>query len=331
LIASPEEVLQAKVRELDHVLLEALDRLADADQRITQLEAEATSFRDNVLPVMEKRIATIERLTVTSFVNQESLAATQSGVPLSGKVSDTNFPRESVVRNGRRGKGRSDNRDTNNHKIGEYLETSSNTEDVSYYSDEVTHTLGLSIKRKAVPGLNEIIPARSDYTHLVSYRSYFQAGSWVYVRKEFHATGTKPKLDAQADGPYRVLETDSHTFKIQQGEQKVRISSNRITPAPAPPGEIRPGTLITSTSIPVTASDDVSVNDEENHAGNPEHEAEYVMERIFGVRQGADGKLRYRIRWYGNGRDDYTWEPLEHLPEDLVRRYHRRTRLHCSH
>jgi hypothetical protein len=38
-IATPEEVLQAKVRELDHVLREALDRLADADQRIIQLEA----------------------------------------------------------------------------------------------------------------------------------------------------------------------------------------------------------------------------------------------------------------------------------------------------
>jgi hypothetical protein len=40
----------AKVRELDHVLREALDRLADADQRITQLAAESTRFRDNVLP-----------------------------------------------------------------------------------------------------------------------------------------------------------------------------------------------------------------------------------------------------------------------------------------
>jgi hypothetical protein len=172
LIATPEEVLQAQVRELDHVLREALDRLADADQRITQLEAESTRFRDNVLPVMESRIAAMERLTVTRLVDQDSLAAIRSGVPLSGKVSDTNLPRESVVRNGRRGKGRSGKRDTNNHEMGEHSETSSNTEDDSYSSDEVTHTLGLPIKGKAVPGLKEIIPARSDYTHLVSYRSY---------------------------------------------------------------------------------------------------------------------------------------------------------------
>ena len=172
LVATPEEVLQAQVRELDHVLREALDRLADADQRITQLEAESTRFRDNVLPVMESRIAATERLTVTRLANQDPLAATQSGPPLSGKVYDINLPRESVGRKGRRGKGRSSKRGTNNHEMGEHSETSSNTEDEPYSSDEVTQTLGLPSKGKAVPGLTEIIPSRSDYTHLVSYRSY---------------------------------------------------------------------------------------------------------------------------------------------------------------
>jgi hypothetical protein len=115
----------------------------------------------------------MERLTVTRLVNQDSLAAIQSGVvPLSGKVSDTNLPRESIVRNGRRGKGRSGKRDKNNHDMEEYLETSSNTEDESYSSNEMTHTLGLPIMGKSVPGLKKIIPARSDYTHLASYRSY---------------------------------------------------------------------------------------------------------------------------------------------------------------
>jgi hypothetical protein len=32
--------------------------------------------------------------------------------------------------------------------------------------------IGVTRKGKAVPGLMEIIPARSDYAHLVSYRSY---------------------------------------------------------------------------------------------------------------------------------------------------------------
>jgi hypothetical protein len=46
-----------------------------------------------VLPAIKSRIAAMERLTVTHLVNQDSLAATQSGVPLSGKVPDTNLHR----------------------------------------------------------------------------------------------------------------------------------------------------------------------------------------------------------------------------------------------
>ena len=172
LIATHEEVLQAQVRELDHALREALDRLADADHRISQLEAESTRFRDTVLPVMEDRIAATERLTFTRLVNQEALAATQIGNPLSGKVSDSNLPRESVAQKGRRGKVRSGKRDKNIHEKGEHSQTSSNTEDESSSSDEVTPIAGLPVKGKAVPGLKEIIPARSDYAHLVSYRSY---------------------------------------------------------------------------------------------------------------------------------------------------------------
>ena len=172
LIATHEEVLQAQVRELDHALREALDRLADADHRISQLEAESTRFRDTVLPVMEDRIAATERLTFTRLVNQEALAATQIGNPLSGKVSDSNLPRESVAQKGRRGKVRSGKRDKNIHEKGEHSETSSNTEEESSSSDEVTPIAGLPVKGKAVPGLKEIIPARSDYAHLVSYRSY---------------------------------------------------------------------------------------------------------------------------------------------------------------
>lgn len=172
LIATHEEVLQAQVRELDHVLREALERLADADHRISQLEAESTRFRDTVLPVMEDRIAATERLTFTRLVKQEALATTQIGNPLSGKVSDTNLPRESVAQKGRRGKVRSGKRDTNTHEKGEHSETSSNTEDESSSSDEVTPLAGLPVKGKAVPGLKEIIPSRSDYAHLVSYRSY---------------------------------------------------------------------------------------------------------------------------------------------------------------
>jgi hypothetical protein len=172
LTATPEEVLQAQVRELNHVLHEALNRLADADQRISQLEAESSRFRDNVLPEMECRIAATERLTLTRLVNQETPVAIPSGKSPGATVCEKNLPRESVDPKGRRGRRRSGKRGTNLPEIGEHSETSSNTEEDSSSSDELTPPLGLPVKGKAVAGLQEMIPARSDYAHLVSYRSY---------------------------------------------------------------------------------------------------------------------------------------------------------------
>jgi hypothetical protein len=45
-IAFLEEVLQAQIRELDHDPREAFSRLADADLRISQMEAELTRLRE---------------------------------------------------------------------------------------------------------------------------------------------------------------------------------------------------------------------------------------------------------------------------------------------
>jgi Chromo (CHRromatin Organisation MOdifier) domain len=54
-------------------------------------------------------------------------------------------------------------------------------------------------------------------------------------------------------------------------------------------------------------------------------EGEYVFERITGMRQRSDGGIQYKVRWYGYGPREDTWEPSAHLPEDALRRYHRRT------
>jgi Chromo (CHRromatin Organisation MOdifier) domain len=58
-----------------------------------------------------------------------------------------------------------------------------------------------------------------------------------------------------------------------------------------------------------------------------EQEAVLLLERIVGARQMADGTILYLIRWYGCGREDDTWLPVEYVPKHIVRRYHRRTRL----
>jgi hypothetical protein len=61
-----------------------------------------------------------------------------------------------------------------------------------------------------------------------------QPGLWVYVRRELHDAGESPKLDDQVDGPVWVLEAEARTFVLHQGEERVRVSSDRVSPAPTP-------------------------------------------------------------------------------------------------
>jgi hypothetical protein len=60
-------------------------------------------------------------------------------------------------------------------------------------------------------------------------------GGWAYVRAELPETGRSHKLDSLFQGPYEVVENDSHTFRLRMGSDVVRISSNRIAPAPGKP------------------------------------------------------------------------------------------------
>jgi hypothetical protein len=57
------------------------------------------------------------------------------------------------------------------------------------------------------------------------------------------------------------------------------------------------------------------------------NEPEYVFEKIVGLRKENDGTYRYRVRWYGYSREEDTWEPADHLPDNVIRRYHRRVGL----
>jgi hypothetical protein len=71
---------------------------------------------------------------------------------------------------------------------------------------------------------------------------------------------------------------------------------------------------------PFAAEDDDE--EEEGYEGSPTDE--FVFERITGMKKLNDGTLRYKVRWYGYGPEDDTWEPSAHLPAASLRRYHRR-------
>jgi hypothetical protein len=171
-VATPEEVLHAHVRELDHALHEALNRLAEADHRISLMEAEFTRFRDIEFSPLRARVAAMESLKNVPSSGVPVFRATQEGYPKQEVLSHSNLPRESVDPKGRRGKSRSGKRGINNHEEDEHSETSSSPDDGSSSSDESVPRKGNRTKGKSVPGLEEIIPSRSDYKDLVSYRTY---------------------------------------------------------------------------------------------------------------------------------------------------------------
>jgi hypothetical protein len=170
--ATPEEVLHAHIRELDHALHEALDHLTDADHRISLMEAEFTRFRDIVFSPLRARVAAMESLNTVPSSGIPAFKATQEGYPKQEMFSHSNLPRESVDPKGRRGKSRSGKRGINNHEEDEHSETSSSPDDGSSSSDDSVPRKGNRMKGKSVPGLEEIIPSRSDYKKLVSYRTY---------------------------------------------------------------------------------------------------------------------------------------------------------------
>jgi transposase InsO family protein len=167
-------------------------------------------------------------------------------------------------------------------------------------------------------------------------------GDWVFFKREVHREEDSPKLASQADGPFRVVETTGHTLVIQKGEEKVRVSSDRVTRAPPPApteGTIHPegvdvrvdSGLETRNDTPVvdgtTARDTPRRDMDYEVTGAPLNEEEYVIERLRGAKQLPDGSYMYLVKWYGYSADESTWEPGKTLPEEMVRRHHKRTEL----
>jgi Chromo (CHRromatin Organisation MOdifier) domain len=59
-------------------------------------------------------------------------------------------------------------------------------------------------------------------------------GDEAYVRVEVTETGRNHKLESLMQGPYRVVENAGTTFRLQMGDEVVRVSSDRVTRAPSP-------------------------------------------------------------------------------------------------
>jgi hypothetical protein len=62
--------------------------------------------------------------------------------------------------------------------------------------------------------------------------SEVKEGEDVFLRGEVTEVGRNHKLESMVQGPYRMLENAGATFRLRIGAEYVRVSSDRVTPAP---------------------------------------------------------------------------------------------------
>jgi transposase InsO family protein len=177
----------------------------------------------------------------------------------------------------------------------------------------------LSQLKELIPGARQQLASAQQrykrvYDRLVRPKNdALTEGSWVYTRKEVHDTGVNPKLDEQTEGPFQVISNDEHTLPLRIGDTMVRVSSDRVTPAPVPRSsleethteDVTESSDLPETPVPADPSDEGKPEEPEVMPTNGD-EPEYVLEKILGARQLPDGSLRYRVRWYGYSRLDET-------------------------
>jgi transposase InsO family protein len=179
--------------------------------------------------------------------------------------------------------------------------------------------------------------------------SEVKEGDEVFLRVEVTEVGRNHKLESLVQGPYQVLENAGTTFRLRIGGDDIRVSSDRVTPAPrrespsteevqpppmgvGSPGEAFPDTPAVATRAeprPLRQKKKVRFNlplpsreaRESPVADRTPNEAEFVIDKLVDFGESADGNRLYRVRWLGYEVRDDTWEPEINLPAQFIRRY----------
>jgi hypothetical protein len=140
--------------------------------------------------------------------------------------------------------------------------------------------------------------------------------------------GRNHKLESLVQGPCKVLENAKHTFRLQIGDEQVRISSDRVTRAPSRevnPGETPPASSTPSIPPSLRPPDGLHRSKRRKKTVRfllPEQEVEreYVIERIVDAQSDNAGHPLYRVRLMGYNPEEDTWEPEGNLPSHFIRR-----------
>jgi hypothetical protein len=166
-------------------------------------------------------------------------------------------------------------------------------------------------------------------------------GDQAYLRVEVTETGRNHKLESLVQGPYEVVENAGTTFRLRIGDETVRVSSDRVTPAPVRESPICPEdrpnvSPTTPVSLPLNTNGPIPDDFTPNHGRSrsprrvrftlpePDPPSEYVVDRIVDAAMDEGGHVLYRTRWMGYGEEDDTWQEEETLPTHFIRRYWRK-------
>lgn len=139
-----------------------------------------------------------------------------------------------------------------------------------------------------------------------SRRNPLRVGEWVYVNAHDKPGG---KLVFKTLGPYQILKTDGRRLTIESDDGIRTINGNHATRAPEPPeGDPAWARALKAWQVPALPS-----------TSNKPMEA--VFDKFVGHGYDESGRLMLRVRWFGYGSDSDTWEYVEDLPTEKVRRY----------
>jgi len=139
------------------------------------------------------------------------------------------------------------------------------------------------------------------------------AGDWVFV---YGHARTTYKLGTRVAGPYKVLSRGEGTFSLDIGGYPETASSDHVTAAPGPPGDLQ--TLLQNLGVP----QDIVVPERHQHTGK-----EFVWEVFLGHEVADDGTLRLWNCWWGYHPEEDTLELASRFDRRSVHQYMRRVGL----
>jgi hypothetical protein len=157
--------------------------------------------------------------------------------------------------------------------------------------------------------------------HVREVTNRLEEGDLAFVKTFVAPKELSKKLVLPAVGPFLVTKVgkDRRTFQVRTAEGDITVAADRVRKCPSP-SDLPHGMLFAGEA---TDNEELDHDSEESMSDLEE----YVVDHIVTHRRDADGRMKVKLRWFGFSSAEDTWEPLIHVPREMLHRYVRRKRL----